>query len=341
MARKKGWTYEKSGVPHLKGDEAYNRKIKGWISSTHVPGVLGSRTGFAALFDPRKTGYRDPLLVTSTDGVGTKLEIAALQGKHDTIGIDLVAMCVNDLITTGARPVLFLDYFASGKYEPAVISEVLKGITRGCREAGCALVGGETAIMPGFYATGKGHAGSYDVAGFAVGLVERKSVLDGSRVRKGDLLIGIASSGVHSNGFSLIRKVLSRSELRGSLGRQVLEPTQIYVKPVLSLIEKLPVSAVANITGGGFLDNLPRVLPNGLAAQVWKHSWPIPEIFAIIQKKGGVSEMEMARTFNLGIGMVLIVRPQDAARAQLLLSRQKLKSWVMGEIVRGSGVEVR
>ncbi len=341
MPAKQAWTYEMAGVPHLKGDDRYNRKVKGWISSTQVSGVIGSRTGFAALFDPRMTGFKDPLLVTSTDGVGTKLEVAALQGKHDTIGIDLVAMCVNDIITTGAKPVLFLDYFASGKFDSKTVSEVLKGITRGCREASCALVGGETAIMPGFYQTGKGHAGSYDVAGFSVGLVERSAVIDGSAIREGDLMVGIASSGVHSNGFSLIRKVLSRRDLKGKPGREILTPTRIYVKPVLALLETLRLNGIVNITGGGFQDNLPRVLPEGLGAQVWKRSWPVPDIFFLIQKKGNVSDLEMMRTFNLGIGMVLIVRPEDAPRVQHALAQSKLSSWTVGEIIRGRGVEAK
>lgn len=338
---KKSWTYEQSGVPHLKGDAAYNKKVKTWISSTHIPGVMGSRTGFASIFDPKKTGFKDPLIVTSTDGVGTKLEVAALQGRHDTIGIDLVAMCVNDIITTGARPVIFLDYFAAGKFDSLIISEVLKGVTEGCRQAGCALVGGETAIMPGFYQTGKGHSGEYDVAGFSVGLVERKMMLDGSNIRNGDLLVGIASSGVHSNGFSLIRKVLKRQELSGPLGRKILTPTRIYVKPVLKLMEEVSLQGIVNITGGGFVDNLPRILPKGLGAQVWKKSWPIPEIFALIQTKGRVSDAEMMRTFNLGIGMILVVRPEDSARTQHELAQLKLSSWVMGEVIRGGGVEVK
>jgi len=341
MAAKKSWTYESAGVPHLKGDDRYNQKIKHWIQSTQIPGVMGSRTGFAAIFDPRKTGYKDPLMVTSTDGVGTKLEVAALQKKHDTIGIDLVAMCVNDVITTGARPVVFLDYFAAGKFDSKIVSQVLKGVTEGCRQAGCALVGGETAIMPGFYQTGKGHSGQYDVAGFSVGLVEREAILTGKSIREGDLLIGIASSGVHSNGFSLIRKVLSRKELQGKLGRKILEPTRIYVKPVLGILKKVAVTGIVNITGGGFIDNVPRVLPKGLGAQVWRGSWPIPEIFSTIQKKGRVSENEMMRTFNLGIGMIMIVRPEDAPRIQYELTRSKLANWLMGEIVKGRNVEVR
>jgi len=341
MAAKKSWTYEQAGVPHLKGDDAYNRKVKSWISSTQIPGVMGSRTGFASIFDPRKTGFKDPLIVTSTDGVGTKLEVAALQGRHDTIGIDLVAMCVNDIITTGARPVIFLDYFAAGKFDSEVIGEVLKGVTEGCRQAGCALVGGETAIMPGFYQTGKGHSGQYDVAGFSVGLVERNKVLDGKDIRDGDLLIGIESSGVHSNGFSLIRKVLTRKELCGPLGREILTPTRIYVKPVLKLLDGAALKGIVNITGGGFVDNVPRILPKGLGAQVWKKSWPIPKIFSWIQKKGGVSDSEMMRTFNLGIGMILVVRPEDSAKTQHELKKLKLSSWVMGEVIRGSGVEVK
>ncbi len=341
IVAKKQWTYEMAGVPHLKGDPNYNKKIAGWIKSTHIPGVTGNKTGFAALFDLKTQGFRDPLLVTSTDGVGTKLEIAALTGRHDTIGIDLVAMCVNDILTAGAKPVIFLDYFASGKFEPQTVGQVLQGITHGCREAGCALVGGETAIMPGFYQTGRSHAGQYDVAGFAAGLVEKQKLVDGHSIRPGDLLLGIASAGVHSNGFSLIRRVFKAKELKGSIGRAFLTPTRIYVKPVLALLQTLVLRGIVNITGGGFVDNVPRVLPRGLGAQIWKKSWPVPEIFNLIQKRGDISGHEMMRTFNLGIGMILIVRPEDTAQTQYKLTRMKLPNWIIGEVLRGRGVEVR
>ncbi len=340
---KKIWTYEKAGVPHLKGDPAYNQKIARLIQSTRIPGVLGSATGFAALFDFKKSGIRDPLLVSSTDGVGTKLEVASLQGRHDTIGIDLVAMCVNDIITCGAKPVFFLDYFASGRFEPGTIREVLKGVVAGCRIAGCALVGGETAIMPGFYEPSKknGTQGAqYDIAGFSVGLVDRKKVIDGRNIRPGQVLLGLASTGVHSNGFSLLRKVFSKKELKGSLGKKFLTPTRIYVRPVLELLKRLPITGIVNITGGGFVDNLPRVIPKGLGARIKKGTWPQLKLFDLIRDSGNISDFEMMRTFNLGIGMVLILDKSQAAKGQRLLKQMQLPSWVIGETVKGSGVEV-
>ena len=335
------WTYEKAGVPHLKGDPAYNRKIAGLIRSTHIPGVCGDTLGFASLFDLSKTGIKDPLLVASTDGVGTKLELARLLGKHDTIGIDLVAMCVNDLITSGARPLFFLDYYASGKFQTNVIGEVLKGVTEGCRQSGCALVGGETAIMPGFYTDKRAAlAAQYDVAGFSVGAVDRKKVVTGKKIKEGDAILGIQSSGFHSNGYSLIRKIFNEKELRGSVGRKLLTPTIIYVKPILALVKKLPAKGIVNITGGGFYDNLPRVIPKGLGACIERDSWKVPEIFRIAQKAGGVSDHEMYKTFNMGVGMVVILEKSQVSSAQKVLKGFKLSSWVIGEITRQSGVKV-
>jgi phosphoribosylformylglycinamidine cyclo-ligase len=338
------WTYEDAGVPHLKGDPDYNRKIVKLIRSTHVPGVMGSATGFAALFDFKKAGVKDPLLVSSTDGVGTKLEIARLQGRHDTIGIDLVAMCVNDLITCGAKPIFFLDYYATGKWDPAITEEVLKGIALGCREAGCALVGGETAIMPGFYnihKNGGDEVPEYDLAGFSVGVVDRRKVISGSQIRPGDTVLGIASSGFHSNGYSLLRKIFSEEDLSGHLGKELLTPTRIYVKPVLKLLQTVPLKGIVNITGGGFWDNLPRVIPDGLGATILKGSWTVPKLFNLVQDSGNISNFEMARTFNMGIGMVLILRKQDTARAQKILKQMKLPSWPIGEIRRAKAkVEV-
>ncbi len=335
------WTYEKAGVPHLKGDPAYNRKIAGWIRSTRVPGVCGDMLGFASLFDLRKAGIKDPLLVASTDGVGTKLELARLLGKHDTIGIDLVAMCVNDLITSGARPLFFLDYYAAGKFQTRVIEEVLKGITEGCRRAGCALAGGETAIMPGFYSDKKkALAAQYDVAGFSVGAVDRKKVVTGKKIKAGDILLGIQSSGFHSNGYSLIRKIFSEKELSGPLGRRLLTPTLIYVKPVLALVKKIAVRGIVHITGGGFYDNLPRVIPKGLGARVNRDSWKVPEIFRIAQKSGGISEREMHKTFNMGIGMVVILEKRHGGAAQKILKASKLNSWAIGKITKEIGVTI-
>jgi phosphoribosylformylglycinamidine cyclo-ligase len=335
------WTYEKAAVPHLKGDPSYNRKIAGWIRSTRVPGVCGDTLGFASLFDLRKTGIRDPLLVASTDGVGTKLELARLIGKHDTIGIDLVAMCVNDLITSGARPLFFLDYYAAGKFQPKVIGEVLKGVTEGCRQAGCALVGGETAIMPGFYSDKKAAlAAQYDVAGFSVGAVDRKKVVTGKKIKPGDVILGIQSSGFHSNGYSLIRKIFSEKELRGPVGRKLLTPTIIYVKPVLALLKKITVNGIVNITGGGFYDNLPRVIPKGLGASIDRDSWKVPGIFRAAQKTGGISDHEMYKTFNMGIGMVVVLDKRHVKSVQKILKSFKLNSWAIGKIIRQNGVTV-
>jgi phosphoribosylformylglycinamidine cyclo-ligase len=335
------WTYEKAGVPHLKGDPVYNRKISGLIRSTRTPGVCGDTLGFASLFDLAKTGIKDPLLVASTDGVGTKLELARLLGKHDTIGIDLVAMCVNDLITSGARPLFFLDYYASGKFQTDVIGDVLKGVTEGCRQSGCALVGGETAIMPGFYTDKqKALAAQYDIAGFSVGAVDRKKVVTGKKIKVGDVLLGIQSSGFHSNGYSLIRKIFSEKELKGPVGRKLLVPTIIYVKPILALAKKIPVRGIVNITGGGFYDNLPRVVPKGLGACIHRRAWKVPEIFRIAQKAGGISDHEMYKTFNMGVGMVVVLEKRRVPAAQKVLKSFKLNSWAIGEIVRSSGVTV-
>ncbi len=335
------WTYEKAGVPHLKGDPQFNRKITRLIRSTDIPGVLGSATGFAALFDFKKAGIRDPLLVASTDGVGTKLDIARLQGRHDTIGIDLVAMCVNDLITCGAKPIFFLDYFATGKFNEQLTGEVLNGIAAGCREAGCALIGGETAIMPGFYSQEAGGASQYDLAGFAVGVVDRKKVITGASIKTGDVLVGLASSGFHSNGYSLLRKIFSEHDLKGKLGQELLTPTQIYVKPLLSLLARIPVHGIVNITGGGFIDNLPRVIPSGLSATIFKGSWPKPKLFDLVRDSGNIPDSEMMRTFNLGIGMILILKRQAVKKAQKMLQKMKYSSWIIGEVTRGrAAVEV-
>ncbi|MDD5671215.1 MAG: phosphoribosylformylglycinamidine cyclo-ligase, partial [Candidatus Omnitrophica bacterium] len=324
------------------GDPAYNKKIVQLIRSTHVSGMMGNPTGFAALFDFKKYGYRDPLLVSSTDGVGTKLEIAHLQNKHDTIGIDLVAMCVNDIITSGARPIFFLDYYAAGRFDSRVTHSILRGVVEGCQQAACALVGGETAIMPGFYsAGGPGEAPHYDLAGFSVGIVERKKIIDGRHIREGDLLLGVASSGFHSNGYSLLRKIFSKEELKGKIGRMLLKPTIIYVRPVLRILESLPVQGIVNITGGGLIDNLPRVIPQGLRAIIKDGSWPVAKLFHLVQVSGNIPRFEMMRTYNLGIGLVLILRKQHVPKAQSILKHMNLASWVIGRIARGRFLEVQ
>ena len=335
-------TYEKAGVPHLKGDAAYNRRIASLIKTSRIPGVLhGKKLGFSSLFDLKKAGVRDPILVSTTDGVGTKLELARLLGRHETIGIDLVAMCVNDLITTGARPLFFLDYFATGKFNRTRTAEVLKGIVAGCRQAGCALVGGETAVMPGFYADSK-----YDLAGFAVGIVERSRIIDGRRVKPGDRLLGLASSGFHSNGYSLLRKIFSDKKLNGRIGRELLTPTRIYVKPILEILKKINVHAIANITGGGFYDNIPRVLPKGLGAVIDSFRWPVPRLFELVRERAKIPFQdkhgdEMFRTFNMGVGLVLILEKKSLSNTIKILKRFKIESWEIGQVVKGKGVEIR
>ena len=326
---KKRVTYKKAGVDIDKADRLI-KDIKCLVNTTRVRGVTGSIGGFGGLFDPALTGVKDPLLVASTDGVGTKLKVAQLAGKHDTVGIDLVAMCVNDIICSGAKPVFFLDYFASGRLDGRVWKDVLKGIVRGCRDAGCALLGGETAELPGMYKSGE-----YDLAGFGVGLVSRKSVIDGKKIKAGDVILGLASSGLHSNGYSLVRKIFSPKELKKGKGL-FLRPTKIYVKPVLDVAAKTRVKGIANITGGGFYDNIPRALPAGFKAVIKKGSWPAPKVFGLITKKAQVGEKELYRTLNMGIGMVLVLSPKDARKARALLAgKHKLKSWVIGEIARG------
>ena len=320
--------------------------IKPLARSTMRPGADAALGGFGGLFDPAAAGYRDPILVAATDGVGTKLKIALAAGRHDTVGIDLVAMCVNDLVVQGAEPLVFLDYFATGKLDVETARSVVAGIAEGCRQAGCALIGGETAEMPGMYAEG-----DYDLAGFAVGAVERGAVLTGAGVAEGDVVLGLASSGLHSNGFSLVRKVV---ELKGldyaapapfdnqrPLGAALLEPTRIYVKSCLAAIRGGGVHALAHITGGGLIENLPRVLPDGLAARLDAAAWPQPPVFEWLADSGGIARHEMHRTFNCGIGMALIVAPASAAAATAALTGGDETVYEIGRIVkRGDGPRV-
>ena len=310
------------------------------------PGADAALGGFGGLFDPAAAGYRDPVLVAATDGVGTKLKIALAAGRHDTVGIDLVAMCANDLVVQGAEPLVFLDYFATGKLDVETARSVVAGIAEGCRQAGCALIGGETAEMPGMYA-----AGDYDLAGFAVGAVERDAVLTGAAVAEGDVVLGLAASGLHSNGFSLVRKVV---ELKGldyaapapfdtqrPLGAALLEPTRIYVKSCLAAIRGGGVHGLAHITGGGLIENLPRVLPDGLAARLDAGAWPQPPVFEWLADSGGIVRHEMHRTFNCGIGMALIVAPASAAAATAALTGGGETVYEIGRIVqRGDGPRV-
>jgi phosphoribosylformylglycinamidine cyclo-ligase len=309
-------TYRDAGVDIDAGD-ALVEAIKPIARSTTRPGLLAGIGGFGALFEIPPGQYREPVLVSSTDGVGTKLKLAIELNRHDTIGIDLVAMCVNDIVVQGAEPLFFLDYFATGKLDTAVATQIIAGIGEGCRQAGCALVGGETAEMPGLYGEG-----DYDLAGFTVGVVEKSRIIDGSAVKANDTLLGIASSGPHSNGYSLIRKIIKLRKAKldqpfegRPLGEVLLAPTRIYVKPLLALLRALPVHAVAHITGGGLPGNVPRVLPPGLRAVIDSRTWHRPPIFDWLQDHGNVEEVEMYRTFNCGIGMVLAVAAADAEQA--------------------------
>ena len=321
-------SYRDAGVDIDAGD-ALVEKIKPFAKRTMRPEVLGGLGGFGALCEiPKK--YRHPVLVSGTDGVGTKLKLAFQLDRHDTVGIDLVAMSVNDVLVQGAEPLFFLDYFASAKLDVRVAAQVVQGIAKGCEQAGCALIGGETAEMPGMYA-----AGEYDLAGFCVGVVEKERIIDGRSIRPGDALLGLASSGPHSNGFSLIRKIIERAKPPFDL----LTPTRIYVKPVLKLLESVPVKGLAHITGGGLTGNVPRVLQDNLRAVIKKSSWPRPEVFQWLQREGGVAESEMAAVFNCGIGMVLVVDRADAKRAADSLRASGETVYEIGAIEKGPGGE--
>ncbi len=333
--------YRDAGVDIDAGSELIER-IRPAVAKTRRPGVLAGLGGFGALFELPLNRYREPVLVSGTDGVGTKLKLAVEAGLHDSIGIDLVAMCVNDIVVAGAEPLFFLDYYATGKLELEVATDVVTGIARGCELAGAALVGGETAEMPGMYSEG-----DYDLAGFCVGIVEKSAILDGSSVAAGDVLIGLASSGPHSNGYSLIRKIIEVSgsslgdELEGRpLAEWLLAPTRIYVKPLLSLFTEVNVHALAHITGGGLSENLPRVLPDNTAAEINTGSWQQPAVFDWLQEHGNVETAEMYRTFNCGIGMVVCVPAQDADKALAHLTRQGEDARIIGSIVQGEGIPV-
>jgi phosphoribosylformylglycinamidine cyclo-ligase len=322
-------TYRNAGV-NIDAADAFVARIKPMVKTTARPGVLGGIGGFSGLFRPGLKGMKDPLLVSSTDGVGTKLMIADLQRRYDTVGIDLVAMSVDDVIVTGAEPLFFLDYIACGRLDKDMLAEVMKGIVKGCRQAGCALVGGETAELPGLYAKEQ-----WDLAGFCVGIVDRARLIDGRTCRKGDAVLGLASSGLHSNGYSLARRVFTEKELKGPIGRELLKPTRIYTRAILSVLKKLPIKAMAHITGGGFYDNIPRVIPEGLRVKICDGSWPIPDIFRIIQERGGVDERELFRTLNMGVGMAVVVAAKDAALALALFKAAKTPTYLIGELVPG------
>lgn len=338
-------SYEESGVNLEAGYEVVSR-IKKHVASTNRRGCMGNIGAFGGMFDLGSLGYKHPILVSGTDGVGTKLKIAFAMKKHDTIGIDAVAMCVNDVLAQGAEPLIFLDYVAVGKNEPAVVEAIVSGVAEGCRQAGCALVGGETAEMPGMYAPE-----DYDIAGFTVGAVEKDRLIDGSKVTPGDVLIGIGSSGVHSNGFSLVRKVIydahldlnaTYPELDGKkLGDVLLAPTKIYVKPILEILKVCDVHGIAHITGGGFDENIPRILQEGQGVEIQEGSWDIPPIFNFIEKKGNIPHREMFNIFNMGIGMVLAVNVGDVPTVLAILNEWGEKASVIGRIGFGRGVNLK
>ncbi len=330
--------YKSAGVDIEAGNELVDR-IKPIAAKTRTPGVMAGLGGFGSMFELPLDRYKNPILVSGTDGVGTKLKLALELGIHNTVGIDLVAMCVNDIIVQGAEPLFFLDYFATGKLDVDTAAAVVEGIGKGCELAGAALVGGETAEMPGMYADGE-----YDLAGFCVGIVEKNEILDGSQVKAGDKLIGIASSGPHSNGYSLIRKILERSNADlnqtmadTSLAAALLEPTRIYVKSLLALLEKTPVHALAHITGGGITENLPRVLPERLSAKIDLSSWELPAVFQWLQEQGNISQADMLTTFNCGIGMIVCVDAEHQEQAMASLQQSGEQVFVIGEIIAAPG----
>ena len=337
-------TYKDSGVDIAAGNSFVNL-IKPLVKATSRPGVLADIGGFGGLFSLDTTKYKNPVLVSGTDGVGTKLKVAFMADRHDTVGIDLVAMCVNDIIVQGAEPLFFLDYLATGKLLPEKAAEIVKGIAEGCKQAGCALIGGETAEMPGFYSDGE-----YDVAGFTVGVVDRDKIIDGSTISVGNKLIGIASSGIHSNGYSLARTLIFdhmglsiNDEFPGStvsVADVLLTPSRIYVRSILGLLKEFTINGIAHITGGGLLENVPRVLPKGCQANIHTNSWELPNLFKILQKAGNVERDEMYRTFNMGIGMVLVVPESQTEEMIDRLKGLGESAWVIGEIAAcGDGDE--
>lgn len=327
-------TYQDSGVDITKGNELIEQ-IKPIAKSTQRKGVLAGLGGFGAMFELPIEQYKNPVLISGTDGVGTKLKVAELLNKHDTIGIDLVAMCVNDLIVQGAEPLFFLDYYATGKLNTELATSVISGIGEGCKQSGCALIGGETAEMPGMYA-----GEDYDLAGFCVGIAEKSEVIDGSKVSNGDHIIALASSGPHSNGYSLIRKVIEQSNPSEEQLQALIEPTKIYVKPVLSLLKNHSVHAISHITGGGLLENIPRVLPNHLAATLNKESWKMPKIFQWLQQQGNIETNEMHRVFNCGVGMVIVLPASQSEKAIEHLNQMGEHAWLIGEITKAEGEQV-
>lgn len=337
MNNSKSDIYAKAGVDITAGYKSVEL-IKKHIAKTNIKGVISSIGGFGGLFELDLKGIKKPVLVSGTDGVGTKLKIAFLMNKHDTIGIDCVAMCVNDIICVGAKPLIFLDYIACGKNYPEKISEIVKGISKGCVQSNCALIGGETAEMPDFYAKDE-----YDLAGYSTGIVDKSKIINNSLIKKGDIIIALSSSGIHSNGFSLVRKILNidNSNINNvvkelgkkSIGEILLTPTKIYVKPILKLLKKIKVKGISHITGGGFYENIPRCIPNGLCAEIKKNKIKILPIFKYIQKIGNIEERDMFNTFNMGVGMCIIVSKKDAERTIEILNSCKEDAYIIGKII--------
>ncbi len=339
-------SYKDSGVDVERGYKAVEL-MKKHVKTTFDENVLGDIGSFGGFYSIAGEKMKEPVLVAGTDGVGTKLKYAFLSGKHDTIGIDAVAMCVNDIVCQGAKPLFFLDYFATGKLLPETVATVVSGVAEGCRRAGCALIGGETAEMPGFYPDGE-----YDIAGFAVGIVDKSEVINGKDIRPGDALIGIASSGIHSNGYSLVRRLFGDSanapdlfryddRLKDKLLNVLLTPTKIYVKSILSLIRKVHVKGIAHITGGGFIENIPRIFPEGVGCEIEKGSYPVPAIFSVMQEKAGIGDEQIYNTFNMGIGMVVCVEEKDVSAALSALAEAGEQAWRIGTTVAGKGVSLR
>lgn len=336
--------YKSAGVDVEAGYKAVEL-MKGHVKSTFRPEVLTDIGGFGGLFSIASAkNMQEPVLVSGTDGVGTKLKIAFVMDKHNTIGIDAVAMCVNDVVCSGAEPLFFLDYIACGKNEPEKIADIVSGVAEGCRQSGCALIGGETAEMPGFYPVDE-----YDLAGFTVGIMDKAKSIDGSRICDGDVLIGIASSGIHSNGYSLVRKVFDITEeslnthydeLGQTLGEALLTPTKIYVKSVLELIKNVDVKGLSHVTGGGFIENIPRMMPEGTKVNIQEGTWEILPIFKLLESKGNVARMSMYNTFNMGIGMVAAVKAEDAQKAIDVLTSLGEKAYVIGNVTKGEGIEI-
>lgn len=336
--------YKNAGVDVTAGYEAV-KLMKQHVAKTVTDGVLSGIGGFGGLFKPDISGMEEPVTVSGTDGVGTKLKIAFLTDKHNTVGQDCVAMCVNDIVCAGAAPMFFLDYLAVGKNVPEKVADIVSGVADGCVLSGCALIGGETAEMPGFYSEDE-----YDLAGFAVGIADRRKIIDGATVKRGDVLVGIASSGVHSNGFSLVRSVFGLNdsdasdklkkyydELGCTLGEELIKPTKIYVKPVLDLINKINVKAISHITGGGFIENVPRMLPENTHAEIIKDSYPILPIFNLMHEIAGIPERDMYNTFNMGIGMVIAVESADAEAAVKILEENGEKAYIIGSVKENGG----